>query len=314
MKGMFERYSKLLAGEKVEESSLKPMESVEEITKAVQLDKAKVEKLVAAKIERGKNYRTLVNFSRKEMDEVNSKPLPLNSTLWREGEPANYQAIRACCRKEGVTVGGLSLAASYMAQAALLAKHRPTSPLPPLLCDIPVNVRQHIDPPVGDQYCGLYITEITTKAEVGESTRLWELARSLTGQLKARLAEGEHIAFCAAKEAFETGVETRELAASVVPEQVLDLLYSNMRLVPFPLEQSWGAKVRAVHIAGSYWAPGFANYLILLQATDIFTYNMTHCPGAENTATATALLCTIVRLVERAADENPTLREVVDNL
>ena len=70
--------------------------------------------------------------------------------------------------------------------------------------------------------------------------------RSLTGQLKARLAEGEHIAFCAgshnlywilvtcktspihknfsllekalfaAKEAFETG----ELAASVAPEQV----------------------------------------------------------------------------------------------
>ena len=29
--------------------------------------------------------------------------------------------------------------------------------------------------------------------------------------------------------------------------------------------QDWGAKVRAVHIAGSYWAPGFANYLILLQ-------------------------------------------------
>ena len=76
--------------------------------------------------------------------------------------------------------------------------------------------------------------------------------------------------------------------------QVLDLLYSNMRLVPFPLQQvplfqihiyfrtkasltscdikmltttlqSWGGKVRAVHIAGSYWAPGFANYLILLQ-------------------------------------------------
>ena len=42
-----------------------------------------VEKLVAAKVERGKNYRTLVNFSRKEMEEVNSQPLPLNSTLWR---------------------------------------------------------------------------------------------------------------------------------------------------------------------------------------------------------------------------------------
>ena len=42
-----------------------------------------VEKLVAAKVERRKNYRTLVNFSTKEMEEVNSKPLPWNSTLWR---------------------------------------------------------------------------------------------------------------------------------------------------------------------------------------------------------------------------------------
>ena len=78
--------------------------------------------------------------------------------------------------------------------------------------------------------------------------------------------------FYAAKEAFETGSETSDLAASVAPEQVfigikgflvwglwmkrqfymlesseqtvnilcfqvLDLLYSNMRLVPFPLQQ-----------------------------------------------------------------------------
>ena len=128
-----------------------------------------VEKLVAAKVERAKNYRTLVNFSRKEMKVVNSQALPLNSTLWRlhkptcwvftklgktwlvfllktlllrEGNPTNYQAIRACCRfvklecqqhccqnfnwhnfssrKEGVTVGGLSLAASYMAQVKIV--------------------------------------------------------------------------------------------------------------------------------------------------------------------------------------------------
>ena len=64
--------------------------------------------------------------------------------LFREGKPENYQAIRACCRyiiflilnvnnifanislvtifcsrNEGVTVGGLSLAASYMAQVKM---------------------------------------------------------------------------------------------------------------------------------------------------------------------------------------------------
>ena len=46
-----------------------------------------VEKLVAAKVERVKNYQTLVNFSTKEMKEVNSQPLPLNSTLWRLQNP-----------------------------------------------------------------------------------------------------------------------------------------------------------------------------------------------------------------------------------
>ena len=34
---------------------------------------------------------------------------------------------------------------------------------------------------------------------------------------------------------------------------------------------------------------------VAMQATDIFTYNMTHCPGVENTATASVLLDTIVR-------------------
>jgi len=69
--------------------------------------------------------------------------------------------------------------------------------------------------------------------------------------------------------------------------------------------------VRAVHLAGSYWAPGFANYLLLLQSTDIFTYDLTHCPGAANTATATLLLDTIVRLVEGCGEGDPSLQELV---
>jgi len=41
MKGILERYSKLLAGEKVDATSLKPLESVEGITGKVQLEPAK---------------------------------------------------------------------------------------------------------------------------------------------------------------------------------------------------------------------------------------------------------------------------------
>ena len=125
-----------------------------------------VEKLVAAKVERAKNYRTLVDFSTKEMKVVNSQALPLNSTLWRLQKPTCwvftklgwFSCLKLCflgkgiqqttkllglaagssnlnvnnivakiligtifsSRKEGVTVGGLSLAASYMAQVKIV--------------------------------------------------------------------------------------------------------------------------------------------------------------------------------------------------
>ena len=44
-----------------------------------------------------------------------------------------------------------------------------------------------------------------------------------------------------------------------------------------------------------------ANYSLVVQATDMFTYNMVHCPGENNEATANKLLDTIVDIVEGAA-------------
>ena len=213
----------------------------------------------------------------------------------------------------------------------------------------------------------------------------------------------------AAKEAFETAAETADLAASVVPEQVVSLKEllllsmtwdwrvnicagsrpallkhatctlsswagsNDMNLfvlwfltfysVTTTTLQHWGAKVRAVHIAGAYWAPGFANYLILLQ---VFyqpiskewkskcrrqTSSLTTWPTARARRTLQLHLPCLTplsglpniwyfgrltnfnvdnlqkqlekpwwqatchfRLVERAADENPTLQEVTENL
>ena len=122
--------------------------------------------------------------------------------------------------------------------------------------------------------------------------------------------------------------------------QVLDLLYSNMRLVPFPLEQvhmiciypccdfdflfcddnddvaGLGRQSESSSHCWSLLGPGFCQLpypppgflsahlktvKLKMQATDIFTYNMTHCPGEENTATAFALLDTIVRLLREAS-------------
>ena len=90
------------------------------------------------------------------------------------------------------------------------------------------------------------------------------------------------------------------MCASVKDEDLLDMLVSNKRFYMFDRDLGWGT-IRAAYSAGAVWCPGFSNYLFLIQATDMFTYNMVHCPGKNNEATANKLLDTIVDIVEGAA-------------
>jgi len=174
-------------------------------------------------------------------DEEEKQEVPQNRTLWREGSREGYAEVRRRCREEGVTVGALTLAASYLAQAATVAAPLPSVPLlPSVLVDVPVSVRHHLG--LGEEYAGLYITEVTTSADISAGTSLWGLARQLHVQLRARLAAQEHIVFSEAKQRFETGEETWGLAAGVEPQHVVDFLYSNMRGVPFPTHQPWGGR------------------------------------------------------------------------
>ena len=315
--GILARYGALVAGRKVEVTALEPRVSVEEMTGAVEVEggQVKVARLVREKAERARHYRPVVQFSTEELADCQASALPLNNTVWREGSASSYLAVRARCREQGVTVGSLVLAATYLAHGVQVALDKGVLPqLPGVLVDLPVNIRQNMTPAMGDEYCGLYITEITTTADIGPESSLWGLARVLGAQVKQRLAAQEHVVFSAVKEQFETGSETAALANAVQPPHVLDVLVSNMRVVPFSLSQDWGATVRAVHTAGSFWAPGFANYLLLVQSTNMFTYNMVHCPGTANSATARRILDTVVQLVEEVAvgEEDPSLRKLME--
>ena len=120
-------------------------------------------------------------------------------------------------------------------------------------------------------------------------------------QVQEMINEKQHLVFSEAKEAFETGESTATLASSVAPTDVADVLYSNMRTYKGPIQQDWGGRVRATHFLGSYWAPGFANYLLLIQSTDIMTYNMTYCPGENNRRTADTLLEAFHQAMEASA-------------
>jgi len=300
MGGIMEHYNNLWRGNKIVLNPHPPKPCVEDLTNVVEEPEV-LSEMLDKKVHRAKHYKPYLPFSKAELADNRKSPVPVNITIFREGSPDNYQAIRERCRKEKVTVGSLALASCYLAQAAVHAAElgqdsSSYTGMKDQVVDIPVNIRRQITPPIGDQYGGLYITELTTTMDICLSTKLWSLARDIGHQMKDMMAENQHILFSRAKELFETG-ENATVADEVAPEGVADMLVSNKRFYPFQTHFEWG-EIRAVHSLGSYWTPGFANYLLLLQATKMFTYNLVHCPGDKNTAVANKLLDTFAKTKE----------------
>ena len=141
--------------------------------------------------------------------------------------------VRSRCRTEGVTVGSLALACSYLAMAAVEAESAEEAGMTysgstDQLVDIPVNMRNRLEQPLGNSHCGFLITEVTSKASVSPDTKLWALARELGDQVKEMLEEDQHLIFSQAKEQFETDPATAELAASTESHNVLDVLVTSL--------------------------------------------------------------------------------------
>ena len=167
--------------------------------------------------------------------------------------------------------------------------------------DLPVNIKNRVEGRSDmDGYCGFYVTCITVRCDVGLETTLWGLAREVGRQVREAMGEKHHLLFGRVKEAWETGEDTRELSRSREVDNMLDMSVSNTggyQELGLPLDLGWG-RVRSVHSTGAVYCPGIANYLLLLKSTDVFTYNMVHCPGENNARTAGQLLGMVVDLVE----------------
>jgi len=312
---ILDNYRRLVAGGQLDTEPLPPLPSIEQLTSKVRSPEVAAE-LVAAKVSRARSYKPSTPFSVAEMEANSKQQLPANLTMFREGSEDSFLAIRARCRQEKVTVNSLALAASYLAMAATCCSQEAGGEnwagLRDQLIDVPVNMRHRLDPAMANRHAAFLITEITTKCDVTLDTRLWELARTIAQQTKSMIDRQEHFIFSEAKLQFETGAETRGVAEGVALEDVGDVLVSNMMTFPGPLELGW-ARVASVHCVGSFWAPGFANYLLLFQATKHFNYDVCYCAGEKNKAVAEQLLSYFARIMETSHQQGSSygLRDIM---
>jgi len=246
------------------------------------------DKMIKERTHRFKTYKPEVPYKLPE-------GIPINRSFVSTGCPDKFAMMRYRCRKEGVTIGNLALACTWMAMAQVIPGGKFSNMN---YIDYPVNMRTRLG--IGDAYCGFMVSEIMPRAkDVDQETSLWKLAKTMEKQVKQMLSEDQHFAFTGeVKKKFETGKATAETAAVPV-ENLLDVLLSNMMRYKAPLEPYPGLYIKGSYIPGGIWAPGFGNYLLLFQSTDRMHYTAVY--NEPNAAVCDDLFDSWVMLMENAA-------------
>jgi len=281
------------------EDLVKPKIELGETTEGV------VKELIKEKTIRANEWKPLLPFDMDE-HEANKAGDFINKILFRDGTKDNYTGIRARCKAEGVSVGSIALAASYMAMAEIHAKSTCSDMseyqgMKEQYMDIPVNIRHRLGNVNGDEYCGFYVTEVTFKCDVLLETTLWDLARNIQAQLKTIIAQDQHLLFAKVKEEWETGEDTKELAVSSWQEgKISDVIVSNLMYYKYPTDLGWG-EIQSLYCAVSVAIPFCSNLELLFQACNgKFTYTLVYCPGEKNEKYANEYMDAFVKIMEKS--------------
>ena len=110
MTAMMENYNILLSGGSLDTTVTKPLPSIEDMTLHVKNDEV-FKALIDAKIERCKTYKPYSPFDLNKMAANHSEKVPQNLTLYQFGTEENLKAMMEKCKREGVTLNSLALAA-----------------------------------------------------------------------------------------------------------------------------------------------------------------------------------------------------------
>merc|ERR1712004_285850 len=232
-------------------------------------------------------------------------------TMFYDGKKENCAAIRARCKAEGVSVGSMVLAASYMAMAQIHANNSCENPaedykgMKNQYLDTPANFRQNMN-----EYCGNYIGDITLKCDVDLETKLWDLAQYIQGHMKKSQQRGENFLSVGRVSGEWAGGETRDLAQSSFSKgRVSDLIVSNLMLYKYPVDFGWGEITTMTNSVG-VGIGFFANLQLIIQTCNgKLGYSLVYSPGENNKKYATNFMNTFAHIMENSHKEwNPDLK------
>lgn len=332
---VFRQYDLLQSGEEVDLAPAQVTPSTEELVQNVR-DDAVVMKMVQGRVERAMSQQVHLPVNQEEVVASRSQIPFRNRTLHAIGTKQGFTNLKTRCKELGVTVGSYSFAALILAQAAVyVRKHGneiPEGGIPTYYQDVLADLRTRLEPDPGPCFM-LCVAETEVKAEVDESTRLFELAGDVGRQLQVayeekrfplmfsciaeckrlleasqKSAEGDGKSADGKSEDGKSGDGNSENGKSGDDNEFKDgnstreFIPSNQLAYKHPTKYSWG-ELLSTHTLGSYWCPKFSNQVVLFQCVnDVMCYTVVCCDGRENVGVAEEVLQVFVRVVEGAGE------------
>lgn len=108
--------------------------------------------------------------------------------------PRETEILTARCREKSTTVHGAICAAIVKAAAKQIDGESRGSRSTAISCMSAVNLRQYLNPPVGEEI-GFFISMAVTTHRIGTDTRFWDLAHSVNKEIRKSIESGEPFVF-----------------------------------------------------------------------------------------------------------------------
>lgn len=199
---MFFYSLRLLRGEEPDLVPRAPRPAVEDLVPKV--SEEQVQSFLERRRRMDKNVNKVPYLPRfqdeQELLKMDRSGLNLARTIFKVGRPENFTAALRRCKENKVTIGALGISLAMFTVAAEWVRTNCPDPalfrgLDGVKIVMSGNMRPYTEPPLTDLDIGYFTTMWQIFGDVYPETRLWELARKVSGRLEEVFREQDHLVY-----------------------------------------------------------------------------------------------------------------------
>jgi len=230
-----------------------------------------------------------------------------NSTLYRDGSQESADALLALCRKKGITMGAVLVAATYFAIAEMdksFCKKAAADPTTRFSFDfdMDVNLRKRLQTVLGNDHVGTIIGMMSFSLSLDGNTRFWDFVVEVRTAMTKFLESKYHLYYFTVNDRFD--------AASGAMPAFQDNLKRNDGLVQDMNFSTFGKyffnpnygrlTLEKAYATGAGWCPTFGSCVFLILGVTRNFYTFVYSTSDENSLVAAEFFNKAVDIIEEA--------------